>query len=220
MRKTKNTIKALFMTALLFSLVTPAFAQVFARPTVYGSQPGRKIDNEPVDGISGVRNSLAYKVSIIESHLHCNERWFEAAATPSGETHVADRICTGGGSFQVDAGNNNWGAWLQILGSSDTPEVAGSAFYNLHRLVFLDHESNGVQHCIQIAFGDSGAAALAAGDFTEIVLLSGGGNSESPPVEIRSPRISSGTKAWIRIRVPGEDTSTLDFVFGIHEFSN
>lgn len=218
MKNLKTTLTKLIITAVFLVAATPTMAQVFARPTVYGSQPGRKIDNEVVDGLLGVPDSLAYKVNEIERHFHNIERWFEAAATPSGETHVADRVCTGSGAFQVDAGNNDWGSWLQVFGSDDTPEIAGSVFYDFARIVFLDHERNSTRHCIQIAFGDSGAAALAAETYTEFVILSGGGNSESPPTIVPTRRLAAGTKAWVRIRIPGQNTGTLDFVFGIHEF--
>ncbi len=35
-----------------------------------------KIDNQAVDGLSGVSNSMAYKVHEIEKHFHNHERWF------------------------------------------------------------------------------------------------------------------------------------------------
>lgn len=54
-----------------------------------------KIDNVAADGLLGLRNSLAHKVDEIGRHLHSGTRWFETAATPSGETHVADRSAMG-----------------------------------------------------------------------------------------------------------------------------
>lgn len=178
----------------------------------------KRLDWEATDGLNGVEGSLAYRTHEIERHFHSYERWFEAAGTPNGEVHVADRICEGGGVFQVNAGNNDWGSWLQILGSSDTPEIAGSIFYDMRRMVFLEHQRNNAQYCIQVGFGDSGAAALSAGTVTEIVIRSGAGTSESPPEDMRSRRQAIGTKAWIRTQISGQNLGTLDFVFGIHEY--
>lgn len=178
----------------------------------------KRLDWQATDGLNGVEDSLAYRVNEIERHHHSYERWFEAAAVPDGEIHVADRVCEGGGAFQANAGNDNWGSWLQILGSADTPEIAGSDLFDLRRIVLLEHQRNNARHCIQIGFGLSGAAALSAGTITEIVIRTGGGNSESPPENIRCRRQTAGTKAWLRIRIPGQNLGTLDFVFGLHEY--
>ena len=87
-----------------------------------------KIDDLATAGLLGVVNSLAYRVHEIERHLHSGARWFETAAVPDGEVHVADSIGSGAGAFQIDAGNDTWGAWVQVLGSEDTPTVAGKAY--------------------------------------------------------------------------------------------
>lgn len=178
----------------------------------------KRLDWEATDGLAGVEDSLAYRIHEIERHFHSYERWFEAAAVPDGEIHVADRVCEGSGAFQVNAGNDDWGAWLQILGSSDTPEISDSELFDFRRIVLLEHQRNNARYCIQIGFGISGAAALSAGTLTEIVIRTGGGNSESPPEEIRARRQIAGIKTWIRIRIPGQNLGTLDFVFGIHEY--
>ena len=76
-----------------------------------------------------VANPNNYGIFEIERHFHSYERWYEAAASPSGETHIADRIGSGSGAFQIDAGNDDWGLWVQVLGSSDTPADTGKVKY-------------------------------------------------------------------------------------------
>ena len=71
-----------------------------------------KLDDQAVNGLSGVEDSLAYKVHEIEKHLHNNEKWFGLAGTPAAETHRADRITLLPEPFQVDVGNDTWGSWL------------------------------------------------------------------------------------------------------------
>lgn len=178
----------------------------------------KRLDWEATDGLEGINNSLAYRTHEIERHLHSYERWFETAGTPDGELHVADRLCAGGGAFQADAGNNDWGTWLQILGSDDTPELAGSVNFDLHKIVFVAQERNNTQYCIQVAYGASGAAALSAETYTEFPIKTGGGNSVITPISIQTRRANSGTKVWLRLKAPGNDTGTLDFLFGIHEY--
>jgi hypothetical protein len=85
-----------------------------------------KIDVAAADGLLGVADSVAYRVADVERHLLNWERWMGLAAVPVGETHRADSITDNPDPFQADAGNDDWGAWLQILGSSDTPVIAGN----------------------------------------------------------------------------------------------
>jgi hypothetical protein len=177
----------------------------------------KAIDGELVDGLLGVADSLAYKVQEIERHLHSYEAWFEVAAVPSGEVNIADRIGSGNGVFQVDAGNDTWGAWVQILGSGDTPERAGSAYYDVHEILFTTVERN-FPYAFQVAYGDSGAAGLAAGDYTESMYSPQSNTIDSGPVELHNRRTAAGTKAWARCYCPGQDTGTMDFYFGFHEY--
>ena len=94
------------------------------------------IDHAATAGLAGTRNSLAYRIHEIERHLHSWERWFAAAAVAVGETHVADRINDSQTPFRLDGGNDTWGSWVQILGSTDLPVIVGRAKYDIHKLVF------------------------------------------------------------------------------------
>lgn len=176
-----------------------------------------KIDDMATSGLAGVHNSLAYRIHEIERHLHGYERWFELAGTPVAETHRADAAGTGAGIFQIDAGNAAYGSWLQILGSTDTPVAAGSAYFDLHRLLITATERNFL-YVVQLAFGATGDAAVTAGAYTEVVFLPASNQVDSGPVDIMSRRIAAGTKVWARCICPGQDTATLNFVFGLHEY--
>jgi hypothetical protein len=178
----------------------------------------KRLDWEATDGLAGIDNSLAYRTHEIERHVHSYERWFETASVANGEIHVADRACEGGGSFQADAGNDDWGTWIQILGSSDTPELSGLAKFDLHRIAFVAQERNNTVYCIQIGFGASGAAALSAESYTEFVIRTGGGNSVITPIDVQMRRVDATTKTWLRLNCPGQNTATLNFIFGIHEY--
>jgi len=158
-------------------------------------------------------------VTELEDHSHNYEVWMEKAAVPAGETNIADQIGTVGGlgAFQVDAGNNTWGAWVQILGSADTPVRTGKTQFDLHRIIVEAAERNETYY-FQIGFGASGAAALAAEEIAEAVLEPLTNQVDSGPLVMRSEPADSGTKAWARCMCPGQDTATLDFYFGFDEF--
>jgi len=177
---------------------------------------GLKIDGEAVDGLAGVSNSLAYKVHEIERHLHSGARWFETAAVPDGEDHVADSIGSGNGAFRADAGNDTWGSWVQVLGADDTPTVEGKVFFDPHQLIIEDTERAST-YFLQFARGDSGAAGLAAGTYTELV-YGASVQKETGIIPVQTGRAPAGSKLWWRVMCPGQDTSWMDAYIGIHEY--
>jgi hypothetical protein len=177
-----------------------------------------KIDGAATDGLAGTSNSLAYRVHEIERHLHSWERWFGLSGAPSGETHRAQRVGTTSTAFQIDAGNNTWGSWLQVLGSSDTPAVTGQAKFDLHRIAVTAIERANAIHFVQLAFGTSGAVALAATTYTELVFEPTVVQGRVAPIDIITRRQDAGTKAWARCWVVGQNTGTVDFFIGLHEY--
>ena len=166
-----------------------------------------------------VLNAVLTEVAEIETHLHSYEIWMEKAAVPAGETNIADEIGTVGGlgAFRIDAGNNTWGAWVQILGSADTPVRTGKTVFDFHKIVVEASEKNET-YFIQIGLGTSGADALTTECFTEIVLEPLTNQVDSAPIIVQTERRPSGTKAWARCMCPGQNTATIDFYIGFHEY--
>ena len=162
----------------------------------------------------------AHEIYEIEHHFHSNEKYFGLAGTPAGETHRADRITLKPNPFIADAGNDDWGAWLQVMGSSDTPVQANMIHFDFHQLLIVDHETNTQDYFMQIVCGEEAdiPAKLAAEEFTEFAFVSGGGTSEAGAQEVHGPRYESGDKLWVRIWADGQNTSTLNFYFAMHEY--
>ena len=183
-----------------------------------GTEDIPKIDSEAADGLLGTPRSVGYVTEEVERHLHSYERWFGAAGVPVGETHVADRIGTTVTAFQADAGNLTWGNWLQVLGSEDTPADVGMATFDPHRIMVTALENANAIHLVQIAFGTSGVAALAAGTYSEFVFKPLSVQGQETILTIQTRNIVVGIKAWIRVWVVGQNTSTMDFFIGIHEY--
>lgn len=180
-----------------------------------------KIDGVAVNGLTGVSNSLAYKVHEIERHLHSYERWLGLAVTPSGETHRADRITDYTianviAPFVVDAGNDAWGSWVQVLGSSDTPVDAAKTHFDISYVSFSSNERAGI-YFVQFGFGTSAAQAVADSTFTVCTAP-----FDAPNVfdsdRLQSRRNAAGTKVWVRCLVPGQNTGLLSFYIGLHEY--
>jgi len=69
-----------------------------------------------------------------------------------------------------------------------------------------------------MGFGASGAAALTAGTYTEFVFHPQGTTGQRVPVPLMARRVAAGTLAWLRIMIPGQDTGTVNFFHGLHEY--
>jgi hypothetical protein len=178
-----------------------------------------KLDNAATDGLLGTPDSLAYRVHEIERHLHNQEKWFGLAGVPSGETHVADRMAGGIAPFQLVAGVDDFGAWVQILGSDDTPVIAGNVKIDGHRFMVIDTNSTN-PFIVQFVVGESSeiAAKIAAEEFTEAPYISATNNNDSGISDIMSRRADAGSKVWARCACIGSSGSLFDFYFGIHEY--
>jgi hypothetical protein len=163
--------------------------------------------------------NIAQEVFEVEHHLHGYERWFGTAAVPAGTTHLADRIGTATGPFQIDGGNDTWGAWTQILGSTDTPITTDMVKFDPHRIMVDDAEWASIPYYIQIVADDTAAAdGLADGTYTEAVWFSGAAISTSGPIDVMFRRVAVGRMLWARCWAVGKNTGTLDFWLGIHEY--
>ena len=185
--------------------------------TLNGVADWQKVDSAATDGLAGVHNSLAYRVHEIERHMHSYERWLEVAAAPAGTTHVADPAGTGAGAWTIDAGNLAYGDWVHIVGSTDTPIIAGSAYYDPHKILVTDTERNAI-YVLQFGFGVTGAAALLAGTYSEVPFYPAANLVDSGPMEIQSRRHAAGDMMWVRCICPGFADGELDFIIGIHEY--
>jgi len=161
---------------------------------------------------------INYEVGEIERHLHSEEYWFAAAAVPSGETHVGDDVGTNQTAYQLDAGNDTWGTWVQLLGSTDTPVVTGKTHYDPHRLEIVTAEHASTTYLIQIGAGASGAAALTANAVSTTVFYSGDKKATDGPMMVQMDRQTVGTKLWARCWAVNQNTGTVDFYLGIHEY--
>lgn len=153
----------------------------------------------------------------MEAHLHSWEREFGLAGTPAGETHRADEVGNGILSFQIDAGDEVWGSWVQVLGSSDTPFEVGKTYFDLDRVVITDNEKIATYY-IQIAFGETAAGALTANTYTTVTYKPIVVNGKGYTLHIKSKRVTAGTKVWMRCVAVGINTATLDFIIGLHEY--
>lgn len=101
-----------------------------------------------------VANSLTYRVCEIERHFHSYERRIGLAASPSGETHVCDRVITGVSPFTLTAGASDFGNWVQLVGSTDVNAViwplGGVVYHDPHKVVFTAASNTSLVYVVQV----------------------------------------------------------------------
>lgn len=181
-----------------------------------------KIDSEATLGLTGTSNSLAYRVHEIENHFHSVERWVGIRGSQTGTDWGVDTSIT---PFQAISGNNTYGADANdealVLGTGDLPIVSGGVKTDIQRLFIID-SSVDTRWKLRIIYGSGTmAAAIAAGQYTEIITQIDATNpqlSTTSPVEIRIPRFTSGTdQIWVQ-GWNATDNATIDFLVGVHEY--
>ena len=170
------------------------------------------------DGKSTTSRSLEEIIAVFR-HFHNPERWFGVAVSPSGITNGGDSDVMA--PYVPDAGNDTWGAWVLLLGTADTPILAGSTVFDPHRLFITAAERSTSIHRIQVAWhATSATLALAAGDYTETMFKPEGAAFTSVPIPIRLPDQDVGITIWMRIWAAGQNTGTLNTFMGVHEYPN
>lgn len=165
-----------------------------------------------------IDNTYAEVVEI-EKHLHNREKWFGAATVPVGETHVADRAGGGISPFELTTGNDDFGTWVQIIGSDDTPVSSGFTKMDAHRAIVVDTDSTNM-FIIQIATGESAdlAAKIASEAFTEFPYISASNLNDSGISDVLTIRADVGTKVWARACCIGANAKMIHVYYGIHEY--
>jgi hypothetical protein len=180
-----------------------------------------EIDDVATSGLAGISNSLAYRVHEIERHLHGRERWFGKLAVQTATDWADNNIVT---PYRCISGNNAYGTDANdealLVGTADTPAIAGMAKFDLHR-VFIVASSSETVWKLQLIYGTGTMAdAIAAGQFSTFMLKVDAAAASSPalPMDVMLPRGTCGaTKVWMR----GwniTNNATIDFFIGWHEY--
>jgi len=158
---------------------------------------------------------IDHEVVEIAHHLHNRERWFGIVAPQTavdwGEqtSLVPYRAISGAGIFGVDANDE-----AQVLGTADTPAIAGMAYFDAHRIEVLA-ASNADEYVLRLVYGTGTmAAAELAGQYSDMMITDA---RKGAPIDVLMPRIPAGWQLWIRSK-NAANNATIDFFIGIHEY--
>jgi hypothetical protein len=165
------------------------------------------------------RSAIYEESEIIENHLHNYEKWFGAFSGVADELHVAERMGGGILPFTLTSGNDDFGSWVQVFGSTDTPIVQDKTHFDFHRCLITGTNSTAT-FIIQIVSGESSEIAdkLTAEDFNEFPYISSSNSNDSGISEVIDKRCAVGEKIWMRACCIGQDAKTISLYNGIHEY--
>lgn len=137
---------------------------------------------------------------------------------PPGKPMLQTVLEKGPGRFSLMPEMMLGGDWVLLLGAEDTPARADQVYFDPHEIVIESTENTGA-YFLQFARGESGAVGLAAGTYTECVFESDAvGQKASGITRIQTGRAPAGAKIRARCMCPGQNTGTIDFYIGIHEY--
>lgn len=173
-----------------------------------------KIDQMATDGVMGAPGSLAYRITKVSHHVANWERWMGVDTLTTEGIASTDSILP----FVLVSGHDNYGDWTLILGSKDTP-VQGPVYekFSVNRILVVDADEYEAVTRLQIACGTSGEAALAAGTYTDLVLMPLADSGQNPCL-VMTEHTAAGTRCWARCWVAGEDTKRVGLLYSILEY--
>ncbi len=179
------------------------------------------LDTTPLKGADATYHSLSSQVEFISHHLHRKTRGMGVAVAPSGETNIADMISAGGVTpFTLTSGNNDYGAWTQIMGSNDTPLHTGGLFFDIAEIAVTAVNDNAF-YVMQISWGESAnlAAQITAGNYSEFPIKRDSAAVQTAKETLAMIPLPAGTKVWARLFCIGQNAKTASFYFGVHEYT-
>ena len=171
-------------------------------------------------GLLSTSNSIGYRVAEIERHFHSRERWFgkkavQTATDWADNTLAPFRAISGLNAYGTEAGDT-----AQVIGTADTPVMAGGIRYDAHKL-FVTGASSSTVYKIRLTYGSGTyAAAVAADQFSTVMVQLDAAASQvaHAPVEIQMPRgTCAATQVWVDVW-NASDNATMDFFVGWHEY--
>lgn len=165
-------------------------------------------------------DAIAAELEVVETHLHSREHWCGKSGDQSGNDWGADtltpyRAISGNGVYGADASDE-----AKVIGSDDTPVVAGKTYYDLHRITVIAISSD-TAYKLRLVWGTGTmAAAILANQMTEMMIITSTDKANKfggAPFDIQTPRVAAGTKIWLQARNATND-ATVDFFVGLHEY--
>lgn len=159
------------------------------------------------------------EIEEVEHHFHTRARWLGLHAAPSATDWADDTLSP----FIATSGNNTWGGATdsdiaRVLGKADTPILGGQTKFDMDSILVVASGHTTV-YKVRFIYGDTDwASSLAAGQYTETMVLVLSAASKTAKENVRMPRLRAGQdQVWCQIWNATND-STLSFFVGVHGY--
>ncbi len=179
-----------------------------------------KVDTEGLQ-VSVTQDSTVIQEIIdhLDEHDH-GKHWLMSKKALQTGTSKADSLALSFYDFELTAAaDSTYGTPVQLLGPADTPVVAGFALFDVHEVVITAVNSNEL-YKMRIAWGATSAAAVAAGDYTDLWVWSDTTNPQNVSnsgLEVQAPTLAAGTLLWVSIaNAAGAQTMSMKFTLLEH----
>jgi len=147
------------------------------------NSPMQKIDNKAVNGLSGVTDSLAYKIEEIEQHVHNDEDLYGN----SSNDMAADIPI----KFTVIGGDNAWGTELHITDGTVIESGSATRKFDMDALYVVSVSAANKISVVQFLYSPINTAVACTFDFTagaaeDIVISAGHGLSNGDKIVLKA----------------------------------
>lgn len=148
-------------------------------------------------------NSIAHRLTRVQSWVHGRNRWMGLATVPNGELHVTDSIADGALPFTFTSGvvNSTYGPWVQVLGSLDSPRPGTSWLYLMFSNWKCTDTNSTDVWLFQAAAGPDTATRdylVSIGQYSEVLFKTGSTTNDAAQFDVRTPLLPVGIKVWMR----------------------
>lgn len=162
---------------------------------------------------------LFQEVLYAEEHSHSRTRVFGKSGNQSGTDWAVEagltlfRAISGDGAFGSDTDDE-----ALLLGTSDTPAIAGKGKFDPGRIAIIATSST-TPWVLRMIYGTGTMAdAETAGQYSDINFMKESNAGWSSKTEVRAPLMNCGVdKVWLRAK-NATNNATIDFLISIHEY--
>jgi hypothetical protein len=170
----------------------------------------RFIASETTPGLLGVDNSLDYRVSEIERHLHNAEIWFG-----QGGGGLAERNSLTPWTLTCGAADT-FGAEVQLTDGSQFPPILVQTYpafkYDMQRIEIINASANNSTYIIEFY---AGPGSFADADFLTSIPYRQANQSVVIPAALVSRRVPTAYNMWARVKSQSAG-ATIQIIIGVH----
>lgn len=197
-------------TALGTSIIS--ITKAIAALSTYIKDATDKIDGLAVSGLSGVNNSLAYKVHEIEKHFHNSAQWFGK----DGGDNLLNRDSVT--PWALVAGTSQaYGTEVQLSDGTEVESGSATKKFDLHEILIVDNDAGNAVTTYKIQFWYGTGLFAAATLLTECVCSFYSVSDNHGVIVMVCPRITCNNKLWARVKC-SVNSKSLSFIMGVHTY--